>query len=281
MIHFKLVQYLADRGYLKSNSRMMDVGTQNLMFAEEPQAIEFIRKLRHSPLSDSDVDEIRRLCYFSTPRAGERTSYLHELLAFTDASYDSIDIVDGLKTTIFDLNFDDVPQRWLKNFDILINCGTLEHVINQYKAITFIHDVLKVGGVWFDQPPSVGFLNHGYYNYNPLFYLDLASANDYEIIEAWYSHGGTYPRTDVRFPIVSVANLDEESERVNTRKPPFSESDKRVLEQSLSYNFNVAMKKTLDAPLRLPLEIRTTHAAADKSKLTQYGESIFDSNSRK
>ena len=68
-----------------------------------------------------------------------------------------------------------------------------------------MHDVLKVGGVWFDQPPSVGFAESlGYFNYNPLFYLDLAAANNYDLLEAWYSHAGSYRVTDVRFPIISV-----------------------------------------------------------------------------
>src|SRR3546814_496011 len=118
MVHFKLVVYLVDRGYLTAGSRIMDVGTQNVMFVEEARAVDVVRKLRRAPLGDAEIEKIRRVCYFSTPRAGERTAFLHELLAFTDVAYDSIDIVDGLKTTIFDLNFDTAPQRWLKSFDL-------------------------------------------------------------------------------------------------------------------------------------------------------------------
>src|SRR5687767_9222054 len=131
MIHFKLVQYLADRGYFRPGSRIMDVGTQNMLFAEEEKAVELVRKLRRAPLAEKDIEQIRRVCYFSTPRAGERTAFMHELLELTDVRYDSIDIVDGLKTTIFDLNFDDVPKDWTQAFDLVINCGTLEHVIHQ------------------------------------------------------------------------------------------------------------------------------------------------------
>jgi hypothetical protein len=281
MIHFKLVQYLADRGYIRSGARIMDVGTQNVLFVEEENAIAFIRKLRGSPLSDKDIAQIRRVCYFSTPRPGERTAFLHELLAFTDVIYESIDIVDGLKTTIFDLNFDAAPRHWLKAFDLIINCGTLEHVIHQYKALTFIHDVLKVKGIWFDQPPSVGFLNHGYFNYNPLFYMDLATANQYELVQAWYSHAGGYPITDVRFPIIDIARLDEQGERAKAETKPFAEAAERAPEQGASYNFNIVMKKTVDAPLRLPLEIRTTHGALGADARTSYGSSVFDSTSRK
>ena len=61
----------------------------------------------------------------------------------------------------------------------MLNCGTLEHVINQFNALTFIYQCLKVYGMWFDQPPSVGFPNHGYYNYNPFIYLDFAAPDGY------------------------------------------------------------------------------------------------------
>lgn len=133
-----------------------------------------------------------------------------------------------------------------------------------------------------DQPPSVGYLNHGYFTYNPLFYLDIASANSYDLMEAWYSHaGGGYPVTDVRFPIITVDQLDEVSERMTAQKKPFSEGSDRPGEQTLSYNFNVAMRKTIDAPLRLPLEIRTTHGPAGRNVRTNYGKSVFDSTSKK
>jgi hypothetical protein len=87
MIHFKLVRYLADRGYIRSGARIMDVGTQNLLFVEEDSAVEFVRQLRRAPLNEQEFKQIQRVCYFSTPRPGERTTFLHELLALTDVVY--------------------------------------------------------------------------------------------------------------------------------------------------------------------------------------------------
>lgn len=281
MMHFKLVQYLADQAYIRRGARMMDVGTQNILYVEEAAAIEFVRNLRSRPLTPDDVDSIKRVCYFSTPRPGERTAFLHELLALTDVAYESIDIVDGLKTTIFDLNFDTAPQEWRGAFDLVINCGTLEHVIHQYNALTFMHEVLSQGGIWFDQPPSVGFLNHGYHNYHPLFYLDMAAANSYELLEAWYSHAGSYPLLDGRFPVVAIDRLDQDTEREKAARIPFSAGEAQPVERGSSYNFNIAMRKTGDAPLRLPLEVRTTHGPLGKEAGMPYGTSIFDSNAKK
>jgi hypothetical protein len=101
MIHFKLVEYLTDQNNFCAGSRIMDVGAQNFMHLEENKAVEFVESLRHAPLSERDIEGIRKVRYFSPPRPNERSVFLPELLAFTDVEYDSVDIVDGLKTTIF------------------------------------------------------------------------------------------------------------------------------------------------------------------------------------
>ena len=80
---------------------------------------------------------------------------------------------------------------------------------------------------------------------------------------------------------LAVSNLDEESERAKVEAKPFAETAVRPPEQGASYNFNIVMKKTVDAPLRLPLEIRTTHGPLGAGARTNYGKSIFDSTSRK
>lgn len=277
MLNFKLMEYLADRGYLTRQTRIMDIGTQNILSIVEEPAIRFVKNLRTAPMTDEAVAEIRRLCHHSTPRPGERTAFLHELLELTDVRYDSIDIVNGYKTTIFDLNSDTPPAEWIGAFDLVINCGTLEHVINQYNALSMIHDILKVDGYWFDQPPSVGFLNHGYYNYNPLFYLDIATANDYELIEAWYTQSGRYTTLDNRFPVITMTEIDQPEVREAISKKPFtgqfdpgSGSDK-----SPAYNFNALMRKTADATFLLPLEIRTTHGPASAAARERYGKATF------
>jgi hypothetical protein len=111
--------------------------------------------------------------------------------------------------------------------------------------------------------------------------MDLAAANEYELLQAWYSHAGGYPITDIRFPVIDIDHLDEDAERAKAETKPFSEAVSRPPEQGASYNFNTVMKKTVDAPLRLPLEIRTTHGPLGANARTNYGKSIFDSTSRK
>ena len=54
-----------------------------------------------------------------------------------------------------------------------------------------MHDAMKVGGVTFHhQRPSIGYIDHGYVNYNPLLLEDLAKANRYEIVDKFYTLSG-------------------------------------------------------------------------------------------
>jgi hypothetical protein len=273
MLHFKIVQYLTKKGVIYSGCRILDIGTQNILFLNKPDVLLWISGLRRQPVSAVDELEIDRICYFSTPRPGERTAFFHELLALTDVQYESVDIVNGGKTTILDLNRDPLPVGWNGGFDLVLNCGTLEHVINQYHALDFIHSALRVGGYWFDQPPCVGFMNHGYFNYNPVFYHDVARSNRYGVCAVWYSAAGYYPLLDPRVPVVSVDELDTLDDDAHVDEN--GDLDDADVVPSLSYNFNCLMRKCVDEAFRLPLEIRTTHGAVGSDVVKRYENAVF------
>jgi cyclopropane fatty-acyl-phospholipid synthase-like methyltransferase len=56
-----------------------------------------------------------------------------------------------------DLNHDIVPEDWRSRFDLLINAGTTEHVVNHDNAFRVMHDLVKVGGFMIHEVPVAGF----------------------------------------------------------------------------------------------------------------------------
>jgi hypothetical protein len=150
--------YLAAKRLISVDSRILDIGSQNLYNAT-PQTIrkfaELFGSVSVTPTFDAEVD---RISYFSTPRAGERTAYISELLNLTTIGYESYDVCPALKTDIFDLNVERLPDERRNNFDLILNFGTTEHLINQLNAFEVMHDAMKVGGVAFHQLPSVGWI---------------------------------------------------------------------------------------------------------------------------
>jgi hypothetical protein len=62
-------------------------------------------------------------------------------------------------------------QRGLhSSFDLVVNAGTTEHVVNQDNAFRVIHDLTKVGGVMMHEVLGGGMLTHGVVSYNPQFF---------------------------------------------------------------------------------------------------------------
>ncbi len=117
-------------------------------------------------------------------------------------NYQSITAIDldGLSGALeYDLN---QPVPLDRRFDVTINTGTAEHVFNQYQLFKTIHDLTLPGGVIVHTFPFKGWLDHGFYNYNPTFIVDLAACNEYEIV-VWL-YGELSP-----FRVVQLERLEQ------------------------------------------------------------------------
>ena len=265
----KNLEYLSSKGYLSNpHCAILDIGSQNLYHAS-PEAIRVFVE-RHGLISDSRAfeEEAKRISYFSWPRPGERTSYLSELLDLTAFEYTSYDVCPALKTEIFDLNEEHLPSHYREHFDIILNFGTTEHIINQLNSFRVMHDALKVGGIFFHQLPSVGWIDHGYFCYHECFFTDLANSNGYEIVELWYTLAGqsSLSAEDIRDP----------------EKPevPCSGNCSSELLKVPSFNLNVILRKKVSRTFAVGLELATSHSAlsADIASLYAGGGRAFSAN---
>lgn len=93
--------------------------------------------------------------------------------------YYCIDL-DGTKENIeWDLNVEKCSPEFRGKFDLCTNFGTTEHLIGQMNAFKMMHDLTKVGGIMFNYLPVNDF-NHGFFNYCPRFFREIARHNDYK-----------------------------------------------------------------------------------------------------
>jgi SAM-dependent methyltransferase len=69
-----------------------------------------------------------------------------------------------------------------RRFDLVMNLGTLEHVFNIAQGFKTIHDHTAPGGLMIHGLPFSGWVDHGFYSFNPTFFWDLAAANGYEVV---------------------------------------------------------------------------------------------------
>ncbi len=99
-------------------------------------------------------------------------------------NYKSIDINGAYESYQFDLNKDIFKTyNFNKKYDLVINNGTGEHVFNQYSLFLNFHNLTKVNGLMLNILPFIDWINHGFYNFNPIFFADMAAINNYEIIK--------------------------------------------------------------------------------------------------
>jgi hypothetical protein len=253
--------YLQHNGYLtREKNRILDIGPQTIYHVRPEQIREFVdNQGRASDFANINA-EIERLVYFSTPRPGERTTMLSEITDLTNIHYESIDVCPGLtNTTIMDLNFDVLPVHMREAYDVVLNFGTTEHIVNQWNCFKVIHDALKVGGVAYHQLPASGYLDHGYFCYTPLLFRELADANGYEIEQLAVTHAGESNIDQLGIRAIGGETLLAQTQHLgdNNRVP--------------ALNLHVLLRKTRSSDFRAPLEIATTHAPVDQRMLGRYG----------
>jgi hypothetical protein len=95
------------------------------------------------------------------------------------ASYTAIDPGTPGSQYRFDLN---QPVPLNDKFDVTINIGTGEHVFNVYQFYKTAHDLTAEGGLMIHSAPFTGWIDHGFYSFQPTFFFDLARANRYHVL---------------------------------------------------------------------------------------------------
>lgn len=175
-------------GLLGRGRNVLDFGSSNLYTATADEITAFVK--RHNPKPRSDLAAwASRLAAGSLPDASGQASnqaFVGELLEAADMGYDAIDIADGYKTTIVDLNSKHLPRMMIGAYDTVLNHGTSEHILNQMNVFAAIHAATKRGGMIMHLVPSVGYSDHGYFCYTSRFFFDLAAYNKYDVVDMWF-----------------------------------------------------------------------------------------------
>lgn len=263
MISSNLITYI-DEFVLKGrqNVSILDLGPQNAISLKAEYIEDLLTrygnekaKLRVKELSLKFQED-------SNIKPGVRTLFLGEVLDHTTHEYLSIDVCPGHNTLILDLNKKSLPTDYQNRFDLVLNLGTTEHIVNQFNSYEAIHQATKVGGYMLHQVPTAGWHNHGYFCYHPLFFKDIAEANGYELLDMFWTPAQPHWLKDVEIPIREELRPFDRS--TDLRKTIFAEG------QLPTFNINVLTRKLKDKPFKVALEIATTHAQLDPEVSKDY-----------
>lgn len=152
------------------------------------------------------------------------------------STYVAIDVNTRKSAIAMDLNKILVDEYdYTETFDLVTNNGTGEHIFNQAVLFENAHNLCNVGGCMLHLLTFTPWLNHGFYNYNPILVQDLAAINGYEICFLWIGErGGDYQDLEL-----------------------FSDDELQMLVDSFDGEnllIAVCLRKTSDSKFRAPMQ---------------------------
>lgn len=158
-----------------SNPRAIDLGSQTPTLNNS--FLDFI--IKNNKFLDSSqismINNLKKNKNFSTKDYFRSIGY---------KEYYSIDINGAYNSYKFDLNKDISDNyNFKETYDLVINNGTGEHVFNQFSLFLNLHNITNKGGLMLNILPFVDWINHGFYNFNPIFFADLAASNSYKLLK--------------------------------------------------------------------------------------------------
>lgn len=106
-------------------------------------------------------------------------------------SYTCIDVNERHGALQMDLNYPLAEKyKFHDEFDLVTNNGTGEHIFDQASVFRNVHALTRTGGVMVHVLPFHNYINHGFYNVQPILFHDLAEANQYDILRISLANKG-------------------------------------------------------------------------------------------
>lgn len=212
-----------------------------------PTAIEFgNQRFRYS---EETLDICERVVQRKIRRPVEFVWEFFEDIGYVD--YAAIDVNDALRAIPMDLNYN-LKEKYgfTKQYDLVTNNGTGEHIFDQRTVFENMHNLCKVGGAMICILPLAPWVNHGFFNFHPILWRDLVAANNYQWVLLWI--GGNTGRV-VDTELKDWAFYEEKNPTIRT-----SELQRHLQTLTNDQNASIvaAYIKTEDKPFSVPMQGR-------------------------
>jgi len=223
-------------------SKVLDIGVQTPSIKKN--TIEKFVNIEN--LSSKQTNHYKRIM------ENEKFTTKDFLLALGYSDYNSIDINGAENSFQFDLNEDLFEfYKFKEVYDLVINNGTGEHIFNQYALFKNIHNLTNTNGIMLHILPFIDWINHGFYNYNPIFFADLAASNQYVILDITLAN-----RNGAELSLKNKKLIQIMFEQI---KPDYDSSFKKIIENAKAQLGNniflvVILKKVVSKIFSIPLQ---------------------------
>lgn len=184
-IEYALIRRLAAEDLFPGRTTLLELGQSN--WYGDVALDTLVEDIRKFAPSEADT-LITRLAALSKDKPEHYLFKIADVFWATflgDHAYTAIDL-DGVDERAHKLDLN-TPLSIEETYDVVCNFGTAEHVFNVYQVFKTIHERTKPGGLMIHGLPFQGWTDHGFYNFQPTFYFDLAEANQYGNVAFLYA----------------------------------------------------------------------------------------------
>jgi hypothetical protein len=187
-IDYLVVRELAKANLIPPQPDVLELGEAN--WYGDVDVKQLIGDIQQYADLDTQYELLSRLeKLYSDPSAPNVAFDIAKVFYRTFLKYRSITAIDlhGTASALrYNLN-DPLPMD--RQFHIVINTGTAEHVFNVCQFFKSMDERTLPEGLMIHAFPFMGWLDHGFYTFNPTLIADLAMANNYQILIWLYSEG--------------------------------------------------------------------------------------------
>jgi hypothetical protein len=271
--HSLMIRLVAElRPELPGEPRVLEFGNQT--FRPRPGDLEAVRRTLKNRGQMFDDALLRQIEGRSGSDLDASTADYYRALGF--AEYRAVDVNERYGSLIMDLNQDVASAYGFSDaFDLVTNNGTGEHIFNQHAVFLNSHNLCRPGGAMLHCLPFFNWLNHGFYNFNPLLFVDLAAANGYELLRLSVAsnHGaeiGSGPLGG-NIEILDLAELQARCavgrdtaagplsrllspKRKKRTNRPLSRALQRIMRTGPHVSVVAILRRNAQAPFRLPIQ---------------------------
>ena len=120
----------------------------------------------------------------------ENNTNVQTIFKLLGASKISIADISKYENPDFLINLNDPVESYLANkFDVIFDCGTLEHVFDTPTALWNLVTMLKTDGVLYIAVPASNAIDHGFFSFSPGLFFDYFNANGFEVLGCYLKEG--------------------------------------------------------------------------------------------
>lgn len=164
------LEYLYTKNVFKGKKTILDLGPQDLTTNKD-----YLYNTVSHRFNKKELTSILNKIYDENGKPSQDfQKYFYSIWGLQD--YYSLDFNDLRADYVADLN---KVVNLNKQFDVITNFGTAEHIFNIGIFYENLHNLLNTKGIALSINPTYGDINHGFYNIHPNVYSQLIKTNEY------------------------------------------------------------------------------------------------------